>query len=410
MNVIVDDRDPLIRYTPGWNTTDSRGNLLGTQFDYNSTISMPTDLGAELSFAFNGTQVFVYATISSNLSNTVVSIDAGLPQTIFAPITGLESVHHQLVFNSTVLSDGAHTVKITNFEPEANKSALKLDYLMYTISTRAPGQTIFIDDADSSVEYSRGWSFEADDDGADAGFFFQHTGHQSSTPGSWAAITFDFAEGDRLSLPSSEFTALVTVDGGGTTPVQLQMPASLGNTGTTFNNVLFTSAALTAGNHTFNFTYASGTLLEIDYFLVLPASSNSYEVNTPSSGQSTTLPSATSSAGPASATNPSGGRRTSSRTAIIASGVISGTVFVLLLLLAAFLWRRRRRRRAEMETFIMIHPDDEVPATVPVSETQPSRDSMATLAETAVGPGDEKEEGEQIKGRPRSRYLYYSDS
>ncbi|KAJ7052344.1 hypothetical protein C8F01DRAFT_1376020 [Mycena amicta] len=404
MNVIVDDRDPLIRYTPAWNLTDSRNNPLEMQVDYNSTTSMPTDKGAELSFAFNGTQVFVYATLSSTLSNTVVRIDEGPAQPILPSTTvPRESPNHQLVFNSMLLSDGPHTVKIINL---AVKSTLNLDYLMYTISTRAPGQTIFVDDADSSVEYSRrGWSV-TNNDASNAGLLFQNTSHLSSTPGAWAAIMFDFAEGDRLILrgplipsPSGDKSisaALVTVDGVQAGLVQLQMPTEPGTT--TFNNVLFTSDALSAGNHTFNFTYAEGsTSLVIDYFLVLPVSSNAF--STPSSGQPTPLPSATTSAGPASAANPSGGRRTSSRIAIIASGVISGTMFVLLLLLAAFLWRRRRRRRRRAE---MENDDSEVPA----AETLPPRDSMATLAEIAVdGPGDEKEEveEEQIKGRPRSR-------
>ncbi|KAJ6576057.1 hypothetical protein DFH09DRAFT_1150288 [Mycena vulgaris] len=401
MSVIVDDRDSLVQYIPGWRTHD-----LGRPVEFRSTTSSPGVTGDKAEFTFDGSSVSVFGTVGPGTtgSSMTFSVDGG-PDGSYTVTPGNfnSTIHHQLFWSSPVLSEGLHTLLITSSQ---SGDELFLDYLLYNTTSTA-GKTIFVDDSDSGVEYSSGWQLNNSDP------YFQHTTHFSGSPGSWFSFTF---EGTALSVhgpcttgPQGEgFQASVVLDGSS----QNLTPPAQSSAITTFNNLLFTSPALSQGSHTINITVLGEIPLFVDYFLVSTdsdATANSFAATTaiaPTTIPSTMSPVPIPTAGAQSSLPLDGSLQSgkSSHVAAIVGGTIGTLVFLVLLLAGILLWRRRSRRQ------------NSPPSNCDFLEPSVSRwagkgghvrDSMATLTNF----GMEGKGGSQLQEpRPGSRYLYYPET
>ncbi|KAG8722020.1 hypothetical protein FRC11_002796, partial [Ceratobasidium sp. 423] len=117
-NVTIDDISPLIKYQGQW--LDSyklaadpyTNRYLGQTFH-----SSKTD-GSQATFSFNGTAVWIFGAKRGNHGHFIVTIDNGDAQRIdgYAPTQpdGVDGVYQVAIFSRTGLSDGLHTVTLTN--------------------------------------------------------------------------------------------------------------------------------------------------------------------------------------------------------------------------------------------------------------------------------------------------------
>ncbi|KAJ7069151.1 hypothetical protein C8F01DRAFT_509295 [Mycena amicta] len=348
MNVIVDDRDSAVQYIPHWRTSN-----LGRPIEFDSTTSNPGKTGDAAQFSFTGTSVAVYGSLGPGDGSSMgFSVD-GAPSTSFLTPSGNFSAHHQPFFVSPTLPDGAHTLQITS--TGADVSQLFVDYFIVR-TTEVEGKQVFLDDSDKDVGivYGPGWGATTSES------YFQQTIHVAEQPAAWVAVTF---QGTLLTLhgpyttgPNGEtFSASAIIDGDTNTPVSLVPPtgAAAQPSTTTFNNLLFSSPALSQGTHTVNITFAGGQPLFVDYFLISTGAtsgsgSGSANGNAAFDSAAAGAATATGSKQAGSSSVPLGGsssRGSGLNVGAIAGGVIAGLLLLLLLAAGLFLCRRRRQAR-----------------------------------------------------------------
>ncbi|KAJ7704819.1 hypothetical protein B0H17DRAFT_920757, partial [Mycena rosella] len=121
---IVDDHDPLVHYTGAWQTA-------GAPEEFNATTSFSSEAGAAATFSFNGTSVTVFGTIAAkaqpNASLTFL-VDSSVSGA-YTPPNGMTSdIHHEALWASPALSDGPHTLVITQATAQA-AGVIYLDYI-----------------------------------------------------------------------------------------------------------------------------------------------------------------------------------------------------------------------------------------------------------------------------------------
>ncbi|KAF7986362.1 hypothetical protein HWV62_35374 [Athelia sp. TMB] len=128
----VDDADPRIQYSGDWVTS---GSIEGEQ-TYDGTLHGTSTIGAEITFSFTGTSVYVYGTVAPTTVPAVTNytIDGGVPFTFVAPIVDFAAGDF-CFYQSPNLVDGVHTLVITN---NANDVAYWFDYLTYKVRRRPP--------------------------------------------------------------------------------------------------------------------------------------------------------------------------------------------------------------------------------------------------------------------------------
>ncbi|KAI0340849.1 hypothetical protein BDW22DRAFT_355577 [Trametopsis cervina] len=130
--LIVDDQDPRVQYSSGWE------NVASSSAEYDSTKSGATSAGQTASFTFTGTGVEVYGSLGSidvyGRPVTTYSVDGGRSSTYQAPVLdpGLVELH-VMFYRSPPLSPGQHTLVITNTNG-TKPTEYWLDYIVYTPS------------------------------------------------------------------------------------------------------------------------------------------------------------------------------------------------------------------------------------------------------------------------------------
>ncbi|EAU85015.1 hypothetical protein CC1G_04111 [Coprinopsis cinerea okayama7 len=114
--IAYDDRDPLLRYSaPAGQWVIAWGPVDGTEYMGTRTGSLFD--GAEVTFNFEGTRVSVYGLIGTNPARrptTEYTIDDRPPTRFVAPSPIEEDLHQYLFYESPVLPNGRHTLKIRN--------------------------------------------------------------------------------------------------------------------------------------------------------------------------------------------------------------------------------------------------------------------------------------------------------
>ncbi|KAJ7088722.1 hypothetical protein B0H15DRAFT_949348 [Mycena belliarum] len=137
-NVTLDDTDPAIIYSAGWNV------LYGNALDFGGTLHSSDDSSASASLKFRGVAVYLIAPLLSSSAGAQVVIDDQAPFIIdlqdhgiaAAPDLGQETLRSQVVWAATSLPYAEHTLVISM--PPATRNLI-LDGLIYSVP----------DDADS---------------------------------------------------------------------------------------------------------------------------------------------------------------------------------------------------------------------------------------------------------------------
>ncbi|KAF9255193.1 hypothetical protein L218DRAFT_837741, partial [Marasmius fiardii PR-910] len=105
----VDDTDSRLVYSPpdAW-------FLVETVKEWNFTSHVTWNAGAEMRFAFNGTQVAVFGTITNNQSTVPVSnlfiLDDGKPVPWSVTVSNSKPLFATRMFSAEGLKDGLHTL------------------------------------------------------------------------------------------------------------------------------------------------------------------------------------------------------------------------------------------------------------------------------------------------------------
>ncbi|KAJ7439085.1 hypothetical protein FB451DRAFT_157305 [Mycena latifolia] len=330
---IVDERD--LDFAGTW--TDG-----GTPEEFQNTTRWSAVQGSTASFSFVGTSVTVFGTIVD-----IHPPQATLTFLIDNSITGMytppddlpENTHHQTLWSSPQLEDGAHRLVITQTAAQS-VGIVFLDYIMWnTTSVEVPAY--FIDDRDTRVKYTPSWQqFQSDHD-------FMHTSQGTTNVGDSLSVQFDgiaishygdINEGSAGDVLNASFS----IDGGPSVSFVPPPQAS----GVTNNNLYYSSGDLNPGTHTLVVTAENAHTVWADYWLVKP---------NPASFTSTAAPRSSSS--PPPTTTPLAPKP--KHTAAIAGSVVAGVVLLFLLLGAGFVRRRHGRkiqRQRQRESFDSVFP------------------------------------------------------
>ncbi|KAJ7431634.1 hypothetical protein B0H11DRAFT_2129449 [Mycena galericulata] len=327
---IIDDHDPLIVYSGPWITQ-------GSSEEFKDTTSVSVTVGASASFTFVGTSITAYGTVAAvNPPNASMSfvVDGSIKGS-YIPANGMSAdIHHTALWESPALSDGSHTLVITQTAAQV-APVIFLDYFEYNTTATAVS-AYFIDDRDSRITYTPLWSFFGSDGD------FQHTSQGSNAMGDSFSLAF---EGKAVSfyggITDLTMKALMSLDGG---PPVVFAPTSAPPSLT--NNLIFSSGDLADGNHTLVVTSASNATMWVDYFLIVP-STLLPTTSAPSPSQTVSGSPSASTVSPSSISDSSPPLAPKKSTPV---GAIVGAVVgvaVLLALAAAIIvcFRRRARRR-----------------------------------------------------------------
>ncbi|KAJ7938142.1 hypothetical protein B0H13DRAFT_1133946 [Mycena leptocephala] len=260
--VIVDDQSSQIKYTGLWtNGASSRS--------YSHTASASRVVGATMTFPFSGTSVSVVGSYDANTTCTgSFAIDSNV--TTFSSPTLSAPLDHQSIWTSAPLPDANHTLTYTLSSCTSSSSNdtpgnVWFDYILYTPSSNAStnGFIYFVDDSDSSIDYSGNWTVETNNDEN-----FGHTGH-GGTQG--CSFQLDF-EGTSVSVygrvgnDSTNSASQMSFTLDGTSPVVYSAPYQ---SAVSYNMPLFQSEALEQGKHSLVAASQSG-MVWVDYLLVQP--------------------------------------------------------------------------------------------------------------------------------------------
>ncbi|CAE6436439.1 unnamed protein product [Rhizoctonia solani] len=316
-NVTIDDISPLITYQGQWHdsyksTADPYTNrYLGQTFHASQTD------GSQATFKFNGTAVWIFGAKRGNHGHYIVTIDNGDAQRLdgYAPtqLDGVDGLYQVPIFAKTGLTDGLHTVVLTNDAgSDTNKPYVDIDFITWT-SNDDVGEAKNITIDDSSWNYttpSTAWgtssTYVVD--------YFNQTEHLTNVGGATASVQF---QGNAVYLYGG------TLDDHGTFNVQIDNHDPVGLNGSTNGYhprvLLYYADGLGSGNHKLTVTNTQdGKFLDVDYIQTLQSAS----------------------ADEASQSNPGG----KAKTPIIA-GTICAVVVGLAWLIAAVWWLMKRRRR-----------------------------------------------------------------
>ncbi|KAJ7206339.1 hypothetical protein GGX14DRAFT_698435 [Mycena pura] len=318
---ILDARDSRIRYAGAWEDA-------GVSEEFNGTTRWSAVQGSAASLTFVGTSITVFGTVAAIDPPQAPSMEFVIDNTVgtYTPAKNMTAdVHHEALYTSPTMSNGTHTLVMTQSAAQA-AGVMYLDYIMYNTTSTDVGQ-YFIDDRDPRIQYDPQWGmFGSDPD-------FQHTSQASSSAG--ASLTLPF-EGRGISLyggiiNGSVLNASMVVDGG---PPVFFVP-SIQPAAVTTNNLIFNSGDLSSGKHTLVVTAENDQAVWVDYFLVTPPTQSAVSVS--ASTASPAVPSASTDPPSASHT----GKTEATLIATIAGAAIGSLVLTLL---AVLLWRRTKRR------------------------------------------------------------------
>ncbi|KAJ7490752.1 hypothetical protein FB451DRAFT_625500 [Mycena latifolia] len=320
MSVIVDDRDDQVQYHGEWEQRS------GSAPEYQSTSSASMTRGDNATFTFEGTSIGIFGTVGPGNGATMnFSVDQS-PRNSYTAPPAPSTLFHQLLWSSGLLSDGSHTLLITQDSSEIQKSVIFLDYILYNATSTA-GKTLFVDDGDARAEYSSGWNVTGGNGN------FEQAAHFSTSVGSSVSLAF---EGTFVSVngpvffgtDGEGFSASVAIDGVSPCPIAQYNPSQVQ---TTFNNVLFTTSTLAPGNHTIVIPALDDHPLSVDYFLFGDLTNTSGSATSP-------IPTILPEIFPSTSQNSK-----SSNVPAIIGGALGGLVFFTLVVAGLFLRRRRAR-------------------------------------------------------------------
>ncbi|KAJ7175040.1 hypothetical protein C8R43DRAFT_1230552 [Mycena crocata] len=327
-NYTIDDTEPLIQYAQLDDWSDrTDDDLSNTRYSNNGTFTVCSTKHCSATFAFNGTQVWIYGSKRKDHGYYSVSLDGKTTEYDgFADPDDYTSL-----YDSGSLSEGRHTVIITNISNDTTRPYIDIDYITWSTDAAVVAPNITLKDTASQISYkpSDSWKTNLPDDMSG----FQDDSGQSrrrSKSVSGDAITLYGAVGPNCSPYS------IKVDG-----------QSMGNFSATrltygAQKQLYYADSLGAGNHSLEVTNlpsstGTGQQLAIDFALV---------AGLPSDAPTSTSTSTSSASASSSSSRPHERMPSTFRTVgIIAACVAS--VCLVATIVGLFVRHNTKRKRRE---------------------------------------------------------------
>ncbi|KAG1866695.1 hypothetical protein F4604DRAFT_1682768 [Suillus subluteus] len=238
---LADDKSPFIHYDSTWAPGNSGDDNLADQY-FRGTFQTSNVTGSVATFSFNGTAFWIYGAKRSNHGTYTVTVDGAN----YAGNDGQSNnaLFQQVLFNQSDLTQGLHTVSLTN----TATGNLYVDIDMVTWQTEFSGTQLVtesVDDADPRFQYQEpAWNTSP----TNVNLFNNGTGHSTSVSDASVTLTF-------TALETYNATAYLTF----------------------YEVMLYHADNLGAGQHQLtlvNLPETNGQTLNIDYAL-LTSSSNS---------------------------------------------------------------------------------------------------------------------------------------
>ncbi|KAJ6571146.1 hypothetical protein B0H19DRAFT_935612, partial [Mycena capillaripes] len=123
--VIVDDTDPSITYSGGWNNA-------GAFIEFNGTTKWASVEGSTATFTFVGTAIIYYGGLTTTDNGAAIAsivLDGGAPVSYTSP-NPIPSITNNIIFNSGPIPAGSHTLVVTS----TSEHTLWMDYFLVTPS------------------------------------------------------------------------------------------------------------------------------------------------------------------------------------------------------------------------------------------------------------------------------------
>lgn len=272
--------------------------------------------------------------------------------------------HWQQWYQSPVLPDGHHTIKIDQM------NGIGIDFMVLTPGpdTQLNGQTLIVDDTYNGIKYSGangngGWQVNNNAAFVQStiwgGSNFMNTTHSTSTTGDTLIFSYTGSNasiyGNMLWDQTGSYSITYNVDGGSNFS-QTFTSDSTNSIKEQPNYKLLDTGPLSAGNHTLTLTLSAciGQKLVVDYIIYQPAFNtlasmpNLTALNDGSSTTTSPTTAGQTSTSPPSTSSPDGGGSTgggsSTNAGAIAGGVVGGLVFIAIVAAAVFFLLRRKRQ------------------------------------------------------------------
>ncbi|KAG2150829.1 hypothetical protein DEU56DRAFT_908470 [Suillus clintonianus] len=379
VSYLVDDKSPLINYDNTWAPGTSADSLADQYFRGTFTTSNVT--GSVAKFSFNGTAFWIYGAKRGNHGTYTVTVD----NSNFAGNTGQSNtaLFQQVLFNQSGLSQGLHTVSLTN----TATGSLYVDIDMVVWQTEFNGTQLLsetVDDADARFQYQEpAWNTNP----TYVNLFNNGTGHSTSV--SDASVTFTFTGMSSLSCPSNGFYS-VSLDSGQATQYNATAYVPC------YEVMLYHADNLGSGQHQLtlvNLPQTSGQTLNIDY-AVLTSSSSSNSSSSSGSG----LPGSTSGTSPSSV-------NAASTSTSLGSGAIAGIVVAIGVALCAsaaafFFYRRFKSAQAASQDLYRIR----TPQHSPGNANMGASSSVDTRSNASLIRPDTSSQGTSWRSYQQAEY------
>ncbi|KAG1861612.1 hypothetical protein DFJ58DRAFT_872394 [Suillus subalutaceus] len=276
---LADDKSPLIHYDSTWAPGNSGDDNLADQY-FRGTFQTSNVTGSVATFSFNGTAFWIYGAKRSNHGTYTVTVDGAN----YAANNGESNnaLFQQVLFNQSGLTQGLHTVSLTNTATGTATPYVDID--MVTWQTEFSGTQLVtesVDDADPRFQYQEpAWNTNP----TNVNLFNNGTGHSTSVNEASVTLTFTGMSPESVSIfgtvgPGS---GLYSVSLDSQQATQYNATAYL----TFYEVMLYHADNLGAGQHQLtlaNLPETIGQTLNIDYALLTSSSNSSTSPETPPS-------------------------------------------------------------------------------------------------------------------------------
>ncbi|KAJ7041158.1 hypothetical protein C8F04DRAFT_1391271 [Mycena alexandri] len=341
-NFTIDNINPLIQYTPAaaWTEGSAAADPLASSYS-NGTFTLCTTQGSSATFAFTGTQVFVFGAKRSNHGPYSVTLDG--TSTLFDGFSANPAGVFSTLFASDVLPQGQHTVTVTNQLNNTALPFLDIDFITWTTTGADNGQSKPVEDTDPSFSYQPASSWTTDLGTSLLTGFSGNNGHVTLTAGASSTIAF-----------SGDFITVMGPVGPTISRYTVQMD---GKTVGTFNGTkaayhpqvaLYHADGLGAGPHSVTLMSqpaVAGQVFAIDFVQVSPTSTASVSGSGSAAGSKATQTGSVS-----------GGTKSSSSVGPAVGAAIAGVLVVAILIFLWFFLRKRRRLRQPDNQPVLLEP------------------------------------------------------
>jgi hypothetical protein len=186
--LIIDDTDPNISYTGNWKPL---GPISDTSHEFNGTVRRGDAKDQSLSYKFNGTRITVYGSLDkpkNNLVGVEFQVDNNNPEKINSTGTltwQIDQLHtHLALYQSSLLSDGEHTINIKVTNATADGPYFYFDFFTVDSNKNKVTGNVIVDDRDNSITYVPQWDSN--------GVPIEYMGTTTQSPKNGSTASFQF--------------------------------------------------------------------------------------------------------------------------------------------------------------------------------------------------------------------------